>query len=92
VLAPAAVLTAIDPPLVTLGSDDTVVTLRGRGFAAGATVYVDGNPWTVSRIAVVDSSTIRVPLPKSFFSAESSWAFAVQNPNSDRSNILPFGR
>lgn len=82
VLAAAPLLREIDPPLVPVGSDDTVITLRGSGFTARTAVQIHTIPWLLSPVTVVDANTLRFRLPKSYFGAETNHSITVQNPDS----------
>jgi uncharacterized protein (TIGR03437 family) len=88
VLGQRPVLTAVEPSFVAVGADDLIVSIRGSGFATDARVLVDGILWTVTPVQFVDGSTLRFSMPKSYFSVEYNHAIAVQNPNSDPSNVL----
>jgi len=82
VLAAAPLLTAVEPSRVAVGSDDTEITLRGSGFSDRTTIQIDGNPWALSAIRVVNSSTLRFTLLKSFFEGEYNHTISVKNPDS----------
>ena len=82
ILAAAPILTVVDPPLVPIGSDDTVITIRGTGFTNRSAVQIETVPWLLSPVTFVDSSTLRMTLPKSYFSAEYNFGITVSNPDS----------
>ena len=88
VYAPPAMITSIDPSLVPIGSDDTLITIRGSAFQAGSLVYQNGDLWTVTPVTVVDAHTITFKIPKLYFSGEISYPFTVLNPLSVQSNSL----
>jgi uncharacterized protein (TIGR03437 family) len=88
VLAPAPILTRIEPALVAVAADDTSVTIRGSGFTSGAVLQVDGLPWTITPVRFVDSSTLQFSMPRAYFSVQFNHTIAVQNPNSALSNVL----
>jgi len=94
VLAAAPLLTGVEPSIVAVGSGDTELTLRGNGFTAQTTIYVEGTPWFVSPVRFVNGSTIRFTMPKGYFSGEYNFVLSVQNPNSATSKAisLPVGR
>lgn len=82
VLAPAPLLLSLDPARVSIGSDDTEITLRGSGFTNQTVVMLETNPWTLSPVRIVDSSTIRFRMPKAYFSAETNISITIKNPES----------
>ena len=82
VLSPAPLLSSVEPAGVPIGSDDTEITLRGSGFTNSTLVMLETNPWTLSPVRIVDSSTIRFQMPKAFFAAETNFSFTVKNPDS----------
>ena len=88
VQAAAPVITSVEPGLVQVGSDDTVVTVRGSGFVAGASLYVDGIPWTLSPVNVVDSKTLTFTMPRLYLSGITAHPIAVVNPQSPQSNSI----
>ena len=88
VQAAAPVITSVEPGLVQVGSDDTVVTVRGSGFVAGASLYVDGIPWTFSPVNVVDSKTLTFTMPRLYLSGITAHPIAVVNPQSPQSNSV----
>ena len=82
VLAAAPRLQQVEPPLVPVGADDTEITLRGSGFTSGTTVQLQTIPWLLSPVRFVDSTTLKLTLPKPYFSAEYNHSITVQNPDS----------
>jgi uncharacterized protein (TIGR03437 family) len=88
VYAPAPVLTSVNPALVAIGSDDTLVTITGSGFVPGATLLVGNVLWTTTPVTIVNSTTITFKLPKLYFSGLTNYPIAVQNPKSLASNGL----
>ena len=88
VLERAPILAEVSPQLVTIGSGDTLVTVRGSGFQTGSVVQVNDVPWVVSDVKLVNAGTLTLVMPKPYFSAETSYGIAVKNPNSWRSNPI----
>ena len=88
VLAPAPVLTSVDPALVPMGSNDTTVTVHGSGFTSSSTLLVDGIPWLTTPMQFVDASTLKFSMPASYFTVLYNHTIAVQNPQSALSNVL----
>ncbi len=88
VLAPAPVLTSVDPPLVPMGSDDRIIVVRGSGFTSSSTLQVDGIPWLTTPVLFVDASTLKFSMPAGYFSVQYNHTIAVQNPQSALSNVL----
>ena len=88
VLAPAPVLTSVDPAFVPMGSNDTTVTVHGSGFTNASTLIVDGIPWQTTPVQFVDAATLSFSMPASYFTAQYNHTIAVQNPQSALSNIL----
>ena len=88
VLAPPAVLASIDPTLVPIGSSNQRVTINGSGFGPGSAIVINGAPWTLSPVQIVDTSTLQLTLPENYFSVEYNHTIAVQNPNAPLSNVL----
>jgi hypothetical protein len=82
ILAAAPELLAVEPGRVAVGTDDLEITLRGNGFTAATTIQIDGNPWMLSAIRLVNGSTLRLTLLKSFFEGEYNHIFTVKNPDS----------
>ncbi|MFN0103387.1 MAG: IPT/TIG domain-containing protein [Bryobacteraceae bacterium] len=82
VLAAAPLLTAVEPARVAIGTDDTEITLRGSGFTNKTTVQLATLPWLLSPVRFVDSTTLRLTLPKPYFSAETNHSITVSNPDS----------
>ncbi|OYW10721.1 MAG: hypothetical protein B7X34_04255, partial [Acidobacteriia bacterium 12-62-4] len=82
VLAAAPVLSAVEPSRVAIGADDTEITLRGAGFTNRTTVQLQTIPWLLSPVRFVDSTTLKLTLPKPYFSAEYNHSITVQNPDS----------
>jgi uncharacterized protein (TIGR03437 family) len=88
VLAPPAVLTSVDPPFVSMGSNDTTITVHGSGFTTSSTLQVDGIPWLITPVQFVDASTLKFSMPATYFSVPYNHTIAVQNPQSALSNLL----
>lgn len=82
ILAPAPVLSAVDPPLVFIGADDTEITLHGSGFTNKTTVQLQTIPWQLTPVRFLDSTTLKLTLPKTYFSAEYNHSITVSNPDS----------
>ena len=82
VLAAAPGLSAIQPALVPTGSDDTEITLSGTGFTNRTTVQIQTVLWQLTPIRLIDSTTLKFTLPKTYFSAEYNHSITVQNPDS----------
>ncbi len=88
VLAPAPVLTSVDPALVPMGSNDTTITVHGSGFTSSSTLLVDGIPWLTTPVQFVDASTLKFSMPAAYFSVQYNHTIVVQNPQSALSNVL----
>src|SRR5260370_417807 len=88
VLAPAPMLTSIDPTLVAIGSDDTTITLHGSGFTPNSTILFGGFSWTVTPVQYIDSSTLKFSIPAIQFTVAYNYTIAVQNSQSALSNVL----
>ena len=88
VFAPAAVITSVDPVLVPIGADDTLITIHGSGFQPGALIYTGGVKWTDSPVNVVDAHTITFKIPKLDLSGEISYPITILNPQSVQSNSV----
>jgi uncharacterized protein (TIGR03437 family) len=88
VFAPPAMISSVDPALVPIGADDTVITLHGSGFLPGTLVYVSGGQWTTTPITVVDAQTITFKMTKENFSGLTSYPITVLNPQSVQSNSV----
>jgi len=82
VLAAAPLLRQVEPALVPVGSDDTVITLRGSGFTNRTAVQIQTIPWVLSPVTVIDANTLRFQLPKSYFAGEANYSITVSNPDS----------
>ena len=54
---------SVDPALVSIGPDETVISIHSSGFLPGALVYVSGVKWTTTPITVVDAQTITFKMP-----------------------------
>lgn len=93
-LAPAPVLTGIEPGLVSVGAADTEITIYGSGFTNLTTVQVDTIPYLTSMVRFIDGSTLKLTLPRSYFSSAYNYAVTVQNPDSatSKSVSLTVGR
>jgi uncharacterized protein (TIGR03437 family) len=88
VLAPAPVLTSVDPALIPTGSNDMTITVHGLGFTTSSTLQVDGIPWLTTPVQLVDASTLKFSMPANYFSQQYNHTIAVQNPQSASSNVL----
>ncbi len=88
VLSPAPVLASIEPSVVPIGSDDTLLTLRGSGFAKDTILQVDGINWAITPVRYVDGQTLTFELPAGYFNVAYNHPIAVRNPQSDWSNTL----
>ncbi len=88
VFGPPAVISSVDPALVSIGADDTVITIHGSGFVPGALVYLSSVKWTATPITVVDAQTITFKMPKENFSGLISYPITVLNPQSVQSNSV----
>jgi len=82
VLAAAPLLAAVEPARVAIGTDDTEIMLRGSGFTNRTAVQLQTVPWGLTPVRFVDSTTLRLMLPKAYFSAETNHSITVQNPDS----------
>lgn len=88
VFGPPAVISSIDPALVSIGADDTLITIHGSGFLPGAAVYVSGIKWADSPVTVVDYQTITFKMAKENFSGLVSYPVTVLNSLSVQSNSV----
>ena len=88
VYAPAPVLTSVDPALVAIGSDDTLITITGSGFVPGSTVLVGNVLWTMTPVTIVNSTTVTFKIPKFYFTGLTNYPITVQNPQSLASNSI----
>jgi uncharacterized protein (TIGR03437 family) len=88
IYAPAPVLTNVDPALVSIGSDDTLITITGSGFVSGSTVLVGNVLWTTTPVTIVNSTTIAFKIPKLYFTGLTNYPITVQNPKSLASNSI----
>ena len=88
VFGPPAVISSVEPALVPIGTDDTVITVHGSGFLLGALIYVSGIKWTDSPVSVVNAQTITFKMPKVDFSGLISYPITVLNPLSVQSNSV----
>jgi len=88
VLAPPPVLTSLDPAFVAVGSNDTTITINGSGFTSNSIVDVLGEPWTITPVMFINSSTLQFSIPGGNFSTPQSLPISVQNPQSPLSNVL----
>jgi uncharacterized protein (TIGR03437 family) len=82
ILAAAPLLSAVEPARIAIGTDDTEITLRGTGFTNRTTVRLQTNLWQLTPIRFIDSTTLKLTLPKTYFSAEYNHSITVQNPDS----------
>ena len=82
VLAAAPLLLSVEPSTVPVGTDDTEITLRGAGFTNRTTVQLQAIPWLLTAIRLIDATTLKLTLPKAYFSAEYNHSITVQNPDS----------
>lgn len=82
ILAAAPLLSAVEPARIAIGTDDTEITLRGTGFTNRTTVQLQTNLWQLTPIRFIDSTTLKLTLPKTYFSAEFNHSITVQNPDS----------
>jgi uncharacterized protein (TIGR03437 family) len=88
VLAPPPVLTSITPSVITIGSDNTTITLHGSGFTNRTSILLGGTAWQQTPVVFVDSGTLKLTLPKIVLTAQSTLPFSMQNPQSAVSNVL----
>jgi hypothetical protein len=88
VLASPAILNSIDPPLVAIGSSDSMITVHGSGFTSNSILQVNGLPWTTTRVQYIDSGTLKFSMPANYFSGAYNHTIAVQNPQAALSNVL----
>ena len=88
VYAPAPVLISLEPALVAIGSDDTLITITGSGFVSASTVLVGNVLWTMSPVTIVNSTTITFKIPKLYFTGLPNYPITVQNPQSLASNSI----
>ncbi len=93
ILTPAPVLTAVEPAFVALGSDDTIVTIRGSGFTPETKVRLYELTYEVP-ITFVDSTTLQFKMSYLSFVEEGTYRFSVVNPDSETSQpaVLSVGR
>ena len=82
ILAAAPLLSVVEPARIAIGTDDTEITLRGTGFTNRTTVQLQTNPWQLTPIRFIDSTTLKLTLLKAYFSAEYNHSITVQNPGS----------
>jgi uncharacterized protein (TIGR03437 family) len=83
-----AVISSVEPALVPVGADDTVITVHGSGFLQGALIYLGGVQWTDSPVKVVNAQTITFKMSKENFSGLISYPITVLNPQSVQSNSM----
>ncbi len=88
VYAPSPVLTNVNPALVAIGSDDTLITITGSGFVSGSTVLVGNVLWTMTPVSIVNSTTVTFKIPKFYFTGLTNYPITVQNPHSLASNSI----
>lgn len=86
IYAKAPQLSELNPDALPLGSEDVTIAVRGSGFVRESEALI-GTSALVT--AFVDSSTLRVVLPKTIFIAEVTIPISVRNPESQPSNALP---
>ena len=82
ILAAPPLLSAVEPATVPIGTDDTEITLRGTGFTNRTTVQLQTNLWQLTPLRFIDSTTLKLTIPKAYFSAEFNHSITVQNPDS----------
>ena len=75
---PTPVLTGIAPTQVLAGSAATMVTLNGSGFAADASVNLDGS--AVAGATVLSSTQMQVTLAAANFASAGTHSLTVVNP------------
>ncbi len=88
VLAPAAVITSVEPSIIAIGSDDTRVTVHGSGFTKVSVLQVNGLPWLTTPVQFVDASTLVFSVPAGNLIDAYTLSIAVQNPQSALSNVV----
>jgi uncharacterized protein (TIGR03437 family) len=88
VFGPPPVISGVEPALVPIGADDTLITVHGSGFEPGALIYTSGVKWTDSPVTVVDAQTITFKMLKVNFSGLISYPITVLNPQSVQSNSV----
>jgi uncharacterized protein (TIGR03437 family) len=88
VFGPPAVISSVEPSMVAIGTDDTLITVHGSGFMPGASVYVSGVKWTQSPVNIADAQTITFKMLKENFSGLISYPVTVLNPLSVQSNAV----
>jgi len=87
-LAPAPLISSVEPSHLGIGSADTEITLHGSGFTNQTAVMLDTNPWILSAVRIVDASTIRFVMPRSYFAAENNFSITVKNADSAISKAM----
>ena len=88
IYAPAPTLTSVNPALVAVGSDDTLITITGSGFISGSAVLIGNVPWTMTPVTIVNAATITFKIPKLYLTGLTSYPITVQNPQSLASNSV----
>jgi hypothetical protein len=89
VLNRAAELYSLAPAWLAAGSGDFEVTLRGRGFAQGATVRMaaeDANGTTTMTPTSIGPNSLSFLVPRSLIFRDSSFEIRVSNPDAEVSN------
>jgi hypothetical protein len=85
--AAAPTITSLTPD-TGLANADITVAISGTGFDAGATVDVAGT--TLSPELGATATALSVLIPSAVISSAGSVQVAVQNPDAQWSNALPF--
>jgi uncharacterized protein (TIGR03437 family) len=89
ILNPPAEIQSMSPSWVPAGSADFEVTLRGRGFAPGASVRLlaeDASGATTITPSVIQSNSLTFTVPRSLVFRDASFEIRVANPLAEISN------
>lgn len=86
---PAAEITSVSPSWLPAGAGDTEVTLRGRGFAQGASIRLTSENANGAQIVSpynVTPSSMTFLAPRSLLFRDGSFELRVLNPDAEPSN------
>lgn len=89
ILNPPAELTSLSPSWLPEGEGDTTITLRGRGFAQGASVQMkaeNANGVLTVSPTNITASAVTFLAPRSVLFRDASFEVRVVNPDADPSN------
>ncbi len=89
ILNPSAEITSLSPSWLPEGTGDTEITLRGRGFAQGASIQM--KPENANGVLVVSptnltATAVTFVAPRSVLFRDGSFELRVANPDADPSN------